>query len=161
MDLCDGFDRAFILFYFVNLVVGAVQPLAYSVFSNAPVPFECLSGGAARRLSFAYFCNPNDELMIDCLPTCFSADRPAKYPPIKFGDDFGPQPRALFAVEDIGARDLVVAAAHQAEFHLILHILDVQRPAVPGALAYFPAPEPGLRESRLRLFLRCFQEFSA
>lgn len=43
------------------------------------------SGDAARRLSFAYFCNPNDALMIECLPTCQSADRPAKYPPIRAG----------------------------------------------------------------------------
>jgi len=43
------------------------------------------SGGAARRLSFAYFCNPNDELMIECLPTCQSAERAAKYPPIRAG----------------------------------------------------------------------------
>ncbi len=43
------------------------------------------SGGAARRLSFAYFCNPNDDLMIECLPTCQSAERPVKYPPIRAG----------------------------------------------------------------------------
>ena len=43
------------------------------------------SGGAARRLSFAYFCNPNDNLTIACLPTCESTDRPAKYPPIRAG----------------------------------------------------------------------------
>ena len=43
------------------------------------------SGGAARRLSFAYFCNPNDDLMIECLSTCQSAERPVKYPPIRAG----------------------------------------------------------------------------
>ena len=44
------------------------------------------AGAAARRLSFAYFCNPNDDLLIECLPTCQSVDNPPKYPPIKFGD---------------------------------------------------------------------------
>jgi len=43
------------------------------------------SGGAARRLSFAYFCNPNDDLLIECLPTCQSEARPVRYPPIRAG----------------------------------------------------------------------------
>jgi isopenicillin N synthase-like dioxygenase len=44
------------------------------------------SGPAARRLSVAYFCNPNDDLLIECLPTCHAADRPARYPPIRAGE---------------------------------------------------------------------------
>ncbi|MDB5376915.1 MAG: 2OG-Fe(II) oxygenase [Rubritepida sp.] len=43
------------------------------------------SGDHSRRLSMAYFCNPNDDLLIECLPTCCSADRPARYPPIAAG----------------------------------------------------------------------------
>lgn len=43
------------------------------------------AGPSARRLSFAYFCNPNDDLLIECLPTCQSAERPAKYGPIRAG----------------------------------------------------------------------------
>jgi isopenicillin N synthase-like dioxygenase len=43
------------------------------------------SGAESRRLSMAYFCNPNDELMIECLPTCSGADRPPRYPPIRAG----------------------------------------------------------------------------
>jgi isopenicillin N synthase-like dioxygenase len=43
------------------------------------------AGEASRRLSFAYFCNPNDDLMIECLPGCASAERPARHPPIRAG----------------------------------------------------------------------------
>ena len=38
-----------------------------------------------RRLSMAYFCNPNDALLVECLPTCQDAAHPAKYPPIRAG----------------------------------------------------------------------------
>ena len=43
------------------------------------------AGAAARRLSIAYFCNPEDSLMIECIPTCCSELSPAKYPPIQAG----------------------------------------------------------------------------
>lgn len=43
-------------------------------------------GANARRLSIAYFCNPQDDLLIECLPTCCSEDNPAKYPPIRAGE---------------------------------------------------------------------------
>ncbi|HSS82387.1 MAG TPA: 2-oxoglutarate and iron-dependent oxygenase domain-containing protein, partial [Reyranella sp.] len=38
------------------------------------------------RYAVPFFFDPNHDTMIDCLPTCQSAERPAKYPPIKFGD---------------------------------------------------------------------------
>jgi isopenicillin N synthase-like dioxygenase len=44
------------------------------------------AGAAARRLSAAYFCNPEDSLMIECIPTCCSKDAPPKYPPIQAGE---------------------------------------------------------------------------
>ena len=43
------------------------------------------AGAAARRLSIAYFCNPEDSLMIECIPTCCGDLSPAKYPPIQAG----------------------------------------------------------------------------
>lgn len=43
------------------------------------------AGASARRLSIAYFCNPRDELLIECIPTCCSESSPAKYPPIEAG----------------------------------------------------------------------------
>ena len=43
------------------------------------------AGAAARRLSIAYFCNPEDSLMIECIPTCCNELSPAKYPPIQAG----------------------------------------------------------------------------
>jgi isopenicillin N synthase-like dioxygenase len=40
---------------------------------------------AARRQSIAFFHNANWDAMIECLPTCRSADEPAKYEPIAAG----------------------------------------------------------------------------
>lgn len=39
-------------------------------------------GGGARRLSIAYFVAPNYDSLIECAPTCRTADRPARYPPV-------------------------------------------------------------------------------
>ena len=38
------------------------------------------------RYAVPFFFDPNHDTMIDCLPTCQSAERLPKYPPIKFGD---------------------------------------------------------------------------
>jgi isopenicillin N synthase-like dioxygenase len=40
------------------------------------------AGGGARRLSIAYFVAPAYDSVIECLPTCRTSDRPAKYPPV-------------------------------------------------------------------------------
>lgn len=42
-------------------------------------------GELSRRYSVAYFCNPNDDLLIECLPTCCSPNHPAKYAPVLAG----------------------------------------------------------------------------
>ena len=41
---------------------------------------------AAERYSIAFFCNPNKETMVECLPGCSSEDNPPKYPPINAYD---------------------------------------------------------------------------
>ena len=38
------------------------------------------------RYAIPFFCDPEHDTVIECLPTCRSADNPAKYPPIRFGD---------------------------------------------------------------------------
>jgi isopenicillin N synthase-like dioxygenase len=38
------------------------------------------------RISIGFFANADFDAVVDCLPSCCSADRPAKYPPIVFGD---------------------------------------------------------------------------
>jgi isopenicillin N synthase-like dioxygenase len=45
-------------------------------------------GDNARRdrYSIAFFCQPDAEAEIACLPTCQSEDNPPKYPPVKSGD---------------------------------------------------------------------------
>jgi isopenicillin N synthase-like dioxygenase len=39
-----------------------------------------------ERYSAAFFCEPNPDALIACIPSCASAERPAKYPPIPFAD---------------------------------------------------------------------------
>ena len=38
------------------------------------------------RYAIPFFCDPDHDTMIECLPSCRWADKPAKYPPIRFGD---------------------------------------------------------------------------
>ena len=38
------------------------------------------------RYSVALFCDPNPEVLIDCLPQCITSDRPRRYPPILMRD---------------------------------------------------------------------------
>lgn len=38
------------------------------------------------RYAIPFFCDPDHDTTIECLPSCQSLERPAKYPPIKFGD---------------------------------------------------------------------------
>lgn len=43
-------------------------------------------GGSTRRLSLAYFANPNYNAVIECLPTCVEAGRAPLYAPVKAGE---------------------------------------------------------------------------
>ena len=45
-------------------------------------PHKVVSPPGADRYSVAFFLDPNPDAMVACLPTCTSADRPAKYAPI-------------------------------------------------------------------------------
>jgi isopenicillin N synthase-like dioxygenase len=38
------------------------------------------------RYAIPFFCDPNHDTMIECLPSCCSASNPPKYPAIRFGD---------------------------------------------------------------------------
>jgi isopenicillin N synthase-like dioxygenase len=38
------------------------------------------------RYAVPFFGDPDHDSLIECLPTCCSADNPEKYPPIRFGD---------------------------------------------------------------------------
>jgi isopenicillin N synthase-like dioxygenase len=42
----------------------------------------------SRRQSLVFFQQPNHDALIECLPTCRSADKPAKHRPITSGDHF-------------------------------------------------------------------------
>lgn len=53
-------------------------------FLSTPHRVRNVSGGL--RYAVPFFCDPNHDTMIECLPSCQSPERPAKYPPINFGD---------------------------------------------------------------------------
>jgi isopenicillin N synthase-like dioxygenase len=38
------------------------------------------------RYAIPFFCDPDHDTVIECLPTCRSADNPEKYPPTRLGD---------------------------------------------------------------------------
>jgi isopenicillin N synthase-like dioxygenase len=44
------------------------------------------AGARSRRQSIAFFCHPNYDAEIECIPTCMSPGVPAKYPPIMAGE---------------------------------------------------------------------------
>ena len=50
-------------------------------------PHKVVSPLGADRYSVAFFLDPNPDAMVACLPTCTSADRPARYKPVT-GADF-------------------------------------------------------------------------
>ncbi len=47
----------------------------------ASTPHRVVNRGGRERYSVAFFLDPNPDASIACLPTCVSADRPARYPP--------------------------------------------------------------------------------
>jgi isopenicillin N synthase-like dioxygenase len=53
-------------------------------FLSTPHRVRNISG--ELRYAIPFFCDPNHDTVIECLPSCQSAGQPAKYPPIKFGD---------------------------------------------------------------------------
>jgi isopenicillin N synthase-like dioxygenase len=50
------------------------------------VPPDRRAPGRARRRSVAFFHDGNYDALVECLPTCCSAENPPKYPPMLAGD---------------------------------------------------------------------------
>ena len=50
-------------------------------------PHRVVSPSGRERYSVAFFLDPNPDAEVACLPTCATADRPARYAPIR-GDQF-------------------------------------------------------------------------
>jgi isopenicillin N synthase-like dioxygenase len=49
-------------------------------------PHRVLNRSATDRYAIPFFCDPNHDTLIECLPGCASAANPAKYPPVRMGD---------------------------------------------------------------------------
>ena len=49
-------------------------------------PHRVVNRGGRERYSIAFFLDPNPDAVVAALPTCVSADRPAKYPPVTGAD---------------------------------------------------------------------------
>jgi isopenicillin N synthase-like dioxygenase len=49
-------------------------------------PHGVLNDSGGDRYSIAYFHSPNPDAVIECLPSCVSADNPARYPPAVYRD---------------------------------------------------------------------------
>ena len=64
---------------------GFIRTSGYLPGSNdvyVSTPHKVVSPKNADRYSVAFFLDPNPDAMVACLPTCTSAERPAKYPPV-------------------------------------------------------------------------------
>jgi len=62
-----------------------------------------INTGGGHRYSVPFFFDPNLEVTIECLETCRSADRPPKYPPIRYGDYLLGRLNAHYAYRQAGA----------------------------------------------------------
>ena len=76
----------------------AMQRWTNDTFCSTPHRVQPLHGEAGRRsrYSVALFCDPNPDVLIECLPGCCTSDRPPRYPPILTRDHLDAKLRATY-----------------------------------------------------------------
>ena len=57
-----------------------------STLHRVVMPSASRPGSLQRRQSMAFFHNINPTQLVECIPSCMSADRPPQFPPIISGD---------------------------------------------------------------------------
>jgi len=63
-------------------------------------PHRVVNRAGRERYSVAFFMDPNPDAEVTCLPTCRSAERPPRYPPIAAGDYLRQRLDATYGVPD-------------------------------------------------------------
>ena len=49
-------------------------------------PHRVVNPAGRERFSVAFFLDPNPDALVECLATCATPDKPAKYPPVTGAD---------------------------------------------------------------------------
>lgn len=66
-------------------------------------PHRVVNRGGRERYSVAFFLDPNPDVEVACLPTCVSASRPARYPPISGADYLSQRLAATYSFRQTAA----------------------------------------------------------
>ena len=122
-----------------------------------PTPHRVVNRAGRERYSVAFFLDPNPDAEVACLPGCISADRPARYPPVKAADylrerlvaTYGPPSAPTRPADDAPTMTRLTKAQHihQTIADDIVHGrlvpgAPLDETAIAAAFRCFPHPRP-------------------